>query len=81
MHNKGECCLHLSLLEADNLGRHKSSRVPRVGLSEMEKKKKINEDIKFEREGIEQSRVNGISVTISTYLAIDSFIKRFLIIL
>lgn len=80
MHNKGECCLHLSLLEADNLGRHKSSRVPRVGLSEMEKKK-INENIKFEREGIEQSRVNGISVTISTYLAIDSFIKRFLIIL
>ena len=79
MHNKGECCLHLSLLEADNLGRHKSSRVPRVGLSEM--KKKINENIKFEREGIEQSRVNGISVTISTYLAIDSFIKRFLIIL
>ena len=47
----------------------------------MEKKKKINENIKFEREGIEESRVNGISVTISTYLAIDSFIKRFLIIL
>lgn len=29
----------MSPLEADNLGRHKSSIVPRVGLSEDEKKK------------------------------------------
>lgn len=33
--------------------------------------KKINENIKFVRGGMEQSRVNGISVTISTYLVIE----------
>lgn len=37
----------MSPLEVLNLGKHKSSRVPRVGLSEDGKKKKTNENIKF----------------------------------
>lgn len=68
MYNKGEGYLHLSPLEADSLDRHKSSIVPWVGLSE--DGKNINENISF-KEGMEESRVNGISVTISTYPVIE----------
>ena len=34
-------------LEADNLGRYKSSIIPRVGLSKDGKEKKINENMEF----------------------------------